>query len=284
MFDCNFSHKMKKELSIQFAILQTFIMFAFVNLLDLLLTWQIIDDSNMKMSRGNLAHLMGIITLISIFVTYTLAYFSLKRQNESPKFLQNYDKELNKKIILAIVILAIGLFIFRRPFFDWQILSNAYFNTTFKLIDYSNYEFSSYKIYKIILAVIMAPICEEFFFRYHIFAGLLKKCNFYTALFVSSVLFSLIHIDSPRNLLPTFIFGIFSVIIFFRTKNIYYPILLHFLTNLTWAIQLIFTKEYYSFMLFLGTGFFYWLIILFGLGISVVTLRNLPKIDENLKE
>lgn len=282
MFDCNLSHKMKKELSIQFAILQMVLLYANLELLNLVSTWYIFDNKNIN--KEVFLYLIGLIPLINYVIIYTFAYFSLKRQNESPKFLQNYDKELNKKIILAIVILAIGLFIFRRPFFDWQILSNTYFNTTFKVVNYSNYEFSSQKIYQIIFAVFMAAICEEFFFRYYIFAGLLKKYNFYTAIFVSSILFSLIHIGSPRNLLPTFIFGIFSGIIFFRTKNIYYPILLHFLTNLIWAIQLIFTKEYYYFNLFLGTGFFYWLIILFGLGISVITLRNLPKIDENLKE
>jgi membrane protease YdiL (CAAX protease family) len=274
---------MKKELSIQFATLQTILLYAFLEQLNLVCMWYIIDDSNIR-NRDDLVRLMGIIPLVNYVITYTLAYLSLKRQNESPKLLQNYDKESNKKIILAIVIIAIGLFIFRRPFFDWQILSNVYFNTIFEVIDYSNYEFSSNKIYRIISAVLIAPICEEFFFRYHIFAGLLKKYNFYTALFVSSAIFSLIHIDSPRNLLPTFIFGIFSAIIFFRTKNIYYSILLHFLTNLTWAILLIFTKEYYFFKLFLGTGFFYWIVVLFGLGISVVMLKNLPKIDENLKK
>ena len=96
----------------------------------------------------------------------------------------------------------------------------------------------SYRFFKIL---ILAPLYEEFYFRLifrfiHIFIGNEK----YGVLFIifSSIFFAVSHStgDNLRENIQiwviTFIFGLYSNIVFYRTENLFCAIFLHFYCNL----------------------------------------------------
>jgi membrane protease YdiL (CAAX protease family) len=94
-------------------------------------------------------------------------------------------------------------------------------------------------IWTMVAAVFFAPFVEEVFFRRFIQAFLLKNQNVYWAILFSSLLFSIYHIPIVVSMLDTFVFGILSGIILFRTRKIYYCIIFHFFANFFWAIELL---------------------------------------------
>jgi membrane protease YdiL (CAAX protease family) len=76
---------------------------------------------------------------------------------------------------------------------------------------------------------IVAPIAEEFVFRWGIFTGLLKRIGFYPSMFISAFLFAMIH--SPVQYIGTFCFWVMMVYVYYKTRNIFIPIIIHIANN-----------------------------------------------------
>jgi membrane protease YdiL (CAAX protease family) len=91
-------------------------------------------------------------------------------------------------------------------------------------------------IYIISIAVIPA-ISEELIFR-KTFCDALAPYGPKTAIFVTSILFSLMHTSFER-IFHTFICGLFCSWLYIGTKNIKLPMLLHFLNNFFAAIEVV---------------------------------------------
>lgn len=91
-------------------------------------------------------------------------------------------------------------------------------------------------IYIISIAVIPA-IFEELIFR-KTFCDALAPYGPKTAIFVTSILFSLMHTSFER-IFHTFICGLFCSWLYIGTKNIKLPMLLHFLNNFFAAIEVV---------------------------------------------
>ncbi|MCL2228352.1 MAG: CPBP family intramembrane metalloprotease [Firmicutes bacterium] len=83
------------------------------------------------------------------------------------------------------------------------------------------------------LAVLPAVI-EELLFRGIVYKSLLgegkQKKHIYTAIIISSLLFAGFHL-SPEQLVYQFILGVIYAIVFYKTGNLLYPMLLHFINN-----------------------------------------------------
>lgn len=80
-------------------------------------------------------------------------------------------------------------------------------------------------------AILAGPILEEIVFRGMIFRGFLQTYSVQLAIFLSALLFSLIHV-LPHLLFGAFIFGLFSSYLFYISKNIWLVIILHVIANL----------------------------------------------------
>ena len=116
----------------------------------------------------------------------------------------------------------------------WQLLIDK---LGFKsaTLSYEINSVGSYLISLISLAVIPA-ICEEIIFRGLICSALKEKGHWF-AVILSSVMFAIFHF-SPSQLLYPICFGIILSIVYLKTNNILFPILLHFINNaLTLSIQ-----------------------------------------------
>ncbi len=80
-----------------------------------------------------------------------------------------------------------------------------------------------------IVAVFLAPLAEEFIFRGFLFTKFQAKFSVWVSMVLSSILFAAIHISLSS--ITTFLFGLSLCIVFYKTKNLAIPILLHVLNN-----------------------------------------------------
>ena len=82
----------------------------------------------------------------------------------------------------------------------------------------------------LLAAVIVAPFCEEVFFRGFVFPGLRRGMPVSWAIIVSSLLFAVSHAD-PGSFAVLLIIGLALAILRWRTRSIWPAILLHTLNN-----------------------------------------------------
>jgi len=87
-----------------------------------------------------------------------------------------------------------------------------------------------------IIAIVVAPLAEETFFRGFLFQGVRKRLKFAWAAIISAAVFSVAHL-SPSGLVPIFILGLMLAWLFNKTKSIWPCIIVHCAYN---SIALIF--------------------------------------------
>ncbi|HET8911981.1 MAG TPA: CPBP family intramembrane glutamic endopeptidase [Ktedonobacteraceae bacterium] len=80
------------------------------------------------------------------------------------------------------------------------------------------------------VAVFIAPICEEIFFRGFVFAGFLKEMPVVWAILFSALFFGVAHADFG-SFTVLFIIGIFLAYIRYSTNSIWPGIFLHMINN-----------------------------------------------------
>jgi membrane protease YdiL (CAAX protease family) len=82
----------------------------------------------------------------------------------------------------------------------------------------------------LLAGAIVAPFVEELFFRGFLFAGLRKHCGWPKAALISSLLFSLFHLQ-PLAILPIFVLGYILAFLYQHSRSIWPAILIHFSNN-----------------------------------------------------
>ncbi|MCB9201817.1 MAG: CPBP family intramembrane metalloprotease [Flavobacteriales bacterium] len=103
--------------------------------------------------------------------------------------------------------------------------------------------FDNYPISAFLTVGIIAPILEELLFRGIILQGLLNKGKSpFLAIFISSLLFGLIHLN-PWQLVGAFILGSAIGFVYYRTQSILTAILLHIINNSSVGILYYFYNE-----------------------------------------
>ena len=102
-------------------------------------------------------------------------------------------------------------------------------------ITYEGYNINFNNIVISVLLFTGVSIFEEVIFRGYMLKNLLESFNPYFALFISSIFFSLIHGSNPNvtilGLSNIFLAGIFLGASYVFTKNLWFPIALHFSWN-----------------------------------------------------
>ncbi len=230
-----------------------------------------------QISSENGGHVLGTALVTARIVAYsTIFYFFWKPHRE--KYL-SLPKKIDLFIILFLFLIILGTEFINRPFADLDRL----FTKTPANFSFSG--FSIYKIYTSFTALILAPVLEEMFFRKFLLKKLLEKNVFLTALLTSSLLFSLIHWETPLNLIPAFLFGIISGIIFLKTGRIFYSILLHFLYNAFGLMLFIYADLYADWLNWLNFGIMYWSLFIFGIILTLIAIRLIPSVKrKNLQK
>ena len=82
-----------------------------------------------------------------------------------------------------------------------------------------------------ITAVILAPVLEELIFRGIVLEGFLRNYSPVKAIFWTNVLFGLAHLN-PWQFMGAFLMGILISWVYYKTRNLLLPVLMHFVNNL----------------------------------------------------
>ena len=77
---------------------------------------------------------------------------------------------------------------------------------------------------------VAAPVFEELIFRGVILDGLLKRYSVATSIMMSSFFFGIVHLN-PWQLVSAFIMGCFIGWVYYRSRNIWLCIFIHFVNN-----------------------------------------------------
>ena len=84
-------------------------------------------------------------------------------------------------------------------------------------------------IVSLISLAVLPAICEELLFR-GVIVNCLKQKGYMFAIFMSSIMFAIFHFSLSQLIYP-FCFGIILSVVYLKTKNLLFPILLHFANN-----------------------------------------------------
>jgi CAAX protease family protein len=177
------------------------------------------DHSQIKTSEQDL-----IIAFFALLGTFFLLWLFMKYVDKE-KFInlgfhiKNRFKEFNYGIAIGALIMIIGYLLL--IFIDQIIFKKLIFNPKEIII--------SILIYSIV------AIAEEVIFRGYILRNLMISFNKYVALIISSLLFSVMHGFNPNidlfSFFNLFLAGILLGISYVYTKNLWFPIALHFSWN-----------------------------------------------------
>ncbi len=85
-------------------------------------------------------------------------------------------------------------------------------------------------IFPFLTIVIAAPILEELIFRGIILDGLLKRYSLFASILASSLLFGIVHLN-PWQFVSAMVIGFLAGWMYYKTKNLALPILIHFVNN-----------------------------------------------------
>jgi uncharacterized protein len=97
--------------------------------------------------------------------------------------------------------------------------------------------------YIVIVTVIAAPVFEELIFRGIILDGFLKRYKPRTAIFLSSLIFGIAHLNLPQ-FLNALLLGILMGWVYWKTKSLLLTILIHFINNLSATLLDFYNSKY----------------------------------------
>lgn len=215
--------------------------------------------------------------IISIFLSYLIVFYFFWKPRLN--FTSSLDfTDYKAKIVFYLIIIAIGFQLAGKPFWDigkiWDYYRYSHFEND---IDSFN-EFSPRFYYRTFVILIISPIFEELFFRKFLLKKVIEKNKKHIAIIVSSLCFALIHIETPNNLIPAFIFGILSSLIYLKTNRIKYSILLHFMINALVQFLYVYNSPFDKWILNLNFNSLYWILFIIGIVLTCFGLKKILKI------
>lgn len=93
-------------------------------------------------------------------------------------------------------------------------------------------------LFTLLAAVVVAPICEEVFFRGYLFGGLLRGMSAWLAILVSALLFTVVHTDIG-SAVPLLVIGLILPVLRWRTGSLWPGFALHTANNLIAALAVL---------------------------------------------
>lgn len=166
---------------------------------------------------------------VSMLITYSLGMFATLlfahqlRKKESGESHFHFKKISLLQAILAIVVtvgLQIGISVPLGNMIPMPDLFKQLFLELAKLNGWAAFA----------TIALAAPLLEELIFRGVILDGLLRKYSPAKAIFWSSFLFALVHLN-PWQFISAMVIGIFSAWLYYKTANLNLSILIHFFNN-----------------------------------------------------
>ena len=188
-----------------------------------------VDIINIEAARNQTSIQLLIISFFGLIGTLLVIWmFTTPMYNE--KFInlgfriRNRFKDLVSGIGIGFIVMAIGYLLL----------------LFLKEITFVKINFDSKEIIIAIALFIIVAVTEEVLLRGYVLNNLMLSFNKYVALIVSSILFSLMHGFNPDigllSFFNLFLAGILLGLSYIHTKNLWFPIALHFSWNLFQAL------------------------------------------------
>ncbi|MEY8416921.1 type II CAAX endopeptidase family protein [Tissierella praeacuta] len=151
--------------------------------------------------------ILNVLILIWFYIIFSKENISVKSEIIHLIKKVNYKKIVQLYILNLGIYIGIGLCIFIGDKSLIKVPSNIF----------------------IIFGITLAPIVEEFIFRGVIMSRLKIRLGIIPAIFISSIIFGIVHFDF--NIFGRLFFGILSALLYIQTKNIINCIIFHGLNN-----------------------------------------------------
>ena len=132
-----------------------------------------------------------------------------------------------------------------------------------------------------VLAV-AAPLLEETLFRGIFLTFLLKKYRPRTAIIISALVFAVFHMNIWQGT-AAFVMGLFFGYLFWRTRSLFYPVLLHFMNNALSTIAYYFSSDPDAGLVGPAKESDKWFMLLYGIMAFILFVYLWKKIDEKLR-
>lgn len=177
-----------------------------------------------------------------VFISVIAAYdFFIVRPTTQKKLNFNFSPT-NFYTYLLIFPMMIGM-MFIGEFITAQIpTTGPFFGEYYKFFEQLMSKLTDDPVIMIITAVVMAPVFEEIIFRGIIQKGLMNAgIKPWKAILFSSVVFGLVHAN-PWQFVGAVLLGCVLGLVYYKTKSLLLPMLLHAFNNLCSSILIFYTK------------------------------------------
>ncbi len=165
-----------------------------------------------------------IIAFFGLVGTFLVVFFFMKLVDKKPLLnlgfqFQNHKKDIIIGVITGLVLMALGF---------WVLV---FFNR----LEFTITVFSRYEISLTLILFLLVALTEELLFRGYVLRYLMNSFNKNIALIISALLFSIAHALNPNmdamSYLNLFLAGIVLGLPYIYTRNLMFPIALHFSWN-----------------------------------------------------
>jgi len=157
--------------------------------------------------------------------------FGMRKYHRGWQALGFRNFNIKKGLLLSVAVVALGILI---NILYELLLGGAESQTSTEALTESGLGMA----YLVILAVIVAPIAEETFFRGFIFTGISKRWGYSWGVVISGALFAVAHVlnvalypSEAATLVPIFILGMLLAWLYKRTGSLWPCIFAHFAYN-----------------------------------------------------
>lgn len=254
------------------------------NLLAILLI--LVAGSFTSLEKFQASTAFKVISTIITQIGFIITFFIIKKTSKV-SFKAIKMQKLNFKSILIIVLVAFVCLFLITPLMN--VYDSFLISLGIKEQQLSLGLDTPLKLIFLIFALgILAPICEEFIFRGIIFSGLKEK-GIKNAVLISSLMFMLMHLSLHQTFYQ-FILGIILALLYYFTQNIFAPILIHFINNVSILLINYFSPSFFEYR-FLTSNYIILAVVLFLVGVFFIYhlllwLRktNIEKINNAKKE
>jgi membrane protease YdiL (CAAX protease family) len=179
-----------------------------------------------KLSTNQLIYQLGtiLIELLTFGLVFLIAFYKIdKKLNEIIRF-----NPVKPVTIICAIFFSFGFVIISSEFdnlFQSLLPMPLFLKSVFNNIIFSK----SFILAAFIIAA-MPALVEEIFFRGILITGLMQKHTSAKSIVISSLLFSLIHLN-PWQSIPAFVLGLLFGYIFVRSNSIVICMVIHFIYN-----------------------------------------------------
>lgn len=199
------------------------------------------------------------------------------------------DKRFALPVLLLVVVVIVSIQPFMNAtaewFSGWSLPSSfSWLERSLKEMEKQNLDLVSRfldvhsvggLLFNILVVAIAPAICEEFFFRGGLQQVLAEKMNRHSAIWLTAIIFSAVHME-VSGFLPRVVLGACFGYLFVWTGTIWLPVIAHFINNLGGVVieYLIYNHLAAKSLEKIGTGDTFWVtccgLVLFLVALAVI--------------